>query len=39
MIVIKTPKKNKLFRNSSVEIKVEIVTNLSRPRLYRDKTN
>ena len=32
-------KKIKLLRNSSIEIKVEIVTNLLWPRLYKDKTN
>ena len=32
-------KKIKLVRNSSTEIKVEIVANLLRSRLYKDKTN
>ena len=43
IIVIKTPAPNKkeikLFRNSSIEIKLEIVANLLRPKLYNDKTN
>ena len=43
IIVIETlppPKKKfKLFRNSSIETKVETVTNLLRLRLYKDKTN
>ena len=29
----------KLFRNSSIEIKFEIVTNLLRPGLCKDKAN
>ena len=34
-----TQKKIKLLRNNSIEIKVEIGTNLLTPRLYKDKTN
>ena len=43
IIVIKTPAPNKkeikFFRNSSIEIKLEIVANLLRPKLYNDKTS
>ena len=41
IIVIETIKKKliKLLRNSSIEIKVEIVTNILKQRLYKDKTN
>ena len=42
IIIIETlptsSEKIKLFRNSSLEIKVETVTILLRPRLHKDKT-
>ena len=40
IIVIETPKKKKLIvQKQQHQLKIEIVTNLLRPSLYKDKTN